>query len=123
MSCLPAAALQGLVFADGDHWAEQRRFALKHMKTFGFGKTGHQGVIQEEVRLGRSMQATGFFQVEELIQMLSRQEGEDFLMHTEFAIPTINILWIIVASKRFRHDDPDTLSLIKLITRSLVASL
>ena len=37
------------MFADGDHWAEQKRFTVKHMKTFGFGKSGHESIVQEEV--------------------------------------------------------------------------
>ena len=53
-----------------------------------------------------------------MVRILSKQEGKDILMDNQFAVPTINILWSIVASKRFRHNDPETKSLIKLITRS-----
>ena len=39
---------QGIISADGQRWLEHRRFALKHLKDFGFGKVGLEGVIQEE---------------------------------------------------------------------------
>ena len=32
--------------ADGQEWTDQRRFALKHLKDFGFGRAGLEGVIQ-----------------------------------------------------------------------------
>ena len=40
--------MQGIISSDGQLWQEQRRFALKHLKDFGFGKAGLEGVIQEE---------------------------------------------------------------------------
>ncbi|KAK5638646.1 hypothetical protein RI129_012941 [Pyrocoelia pectoralis] len=30
--------LLGIVFTDGDYWKEQRRFALRHLRDFGFGR-------------------------------------------------------------------------------------
>ena len=112
--------LQGLVFADGEHWAEQKRFAVKHMKTFGFGKSGHESIVQEEVIVAEILWIIliSLQKVEEVVQILSKEEGKDILMENQFAVPTINILWSIVASKRFRHHDPETKGLIKLITRS-----
>ena len=46
----PAAEwpLQGIIGSDGARWQDHRRFALKHLKDFGFGKIGLEGVIQEE---------------------------------------------------------------------------
>ena len=42
---------------------EHRRFAIKHLKEFGFGKIGLETVIQEEA--------------EELVKYLSCRQGED----------------------------------------------
>ena len=56
--------LQGIITTDGQVWIEQRRFALKHLKDFGFGKVGLHGVIQEEV--------------EDLVKLLSKVENQDF---------------------------------------------
>ena len=43
--------LQGIIGSDGARWLEHRRFALKHLKDFGFGKIGLEGVIQEEAEV------------------------------------------------------------------------
>ena len=55
---------QGIISTDGQDWIEQRRFALKHLKDFGFGKVGLHGVIQEEV--------------DDLTIYLSKYENQDF---------------------------------------------
>ena len=38
----------GLLFNDGQSWKAQRRYALKTLKDFGFGKKGLEGVLVEE---------------------------------------------------------------------------
>ena len=45
-------------------WVEQRRFALRHLKDFGFGKVGLQGVIQDEV--------------EDLVKYFAKLANQDF---------------------------------------------
>ena len=40
--------IQGIITSDGQRWQETRRFTLKHLKDFGFGKAGLEGVIQAE---------------------------------------------------------------------------
>ena len=39
---------KGIISSDGARWQDTRRFALKHLRDFGFGKAGLEGVIQEE---------------------------------------------------------------------------
>ena len=39
----------GIVFSHGDHWREQRRFAMRTLKEFGVGKSHLQTVINDEV--------------------------------------------------------------------------
>ena len=38
----------GLLFNDGQSWKAQRRYALKTLKDFGFGRKGLEGVLVEE---------------------------------------------------------------------------
>ena len=54
---------QGIISSDSAIWTETRRFALKHLKDFGFGKAGLEGVIQEEA--------------EDIVKILSRMENKD----------------------------------------------
>ena len=44
---------QGLIFNDGDSWKSHRRFTLKTLKDFGFGKSSLESVLIEEAdRMG-----------------------------------------------------------------------
>ena len=94
---------QGIIFADGQEWTDTRRFALKHLKDFGFGRAGLEGVIQGEV--------------EELVTLLAATKGKDFKMETVFGIPVINILWTIVAGTRFQSGDPEAEQMMGLLNR------
>lgn len=42
----------GIFFTDGDFWLEQRRFALRHMRDFGFGRRSEklENIIEFEVK-------------------------------------------------------------------------
>jgi hypothetical protein len=41
------------MFNDGEEWRNQRRFVLKVLKDFGFGRKGLEGVLLEEAdRMG-----------------------------------------------------------------------
>ncbi|XP_066586057.1 probable cytochrome P450 303a1 [Prorops nasuta] len=40
---------RGLLVVDGKLWVEQRRFVLRHLREFGFGRTSMATIIEEEV--------------------------------------------------------------------------
>ena len=56
--------MQGIISSDGQLWQGHRRFALKHLKDFGFGKAGLEGVIQGEA--------------EDIVRYLSTMENKDY---------------------------------------------
>lgn len=39
----------GVFFTDGPFWVNQRRFTLRHLRDFGFGKKSMEGLMLEEV--------------------------------------------------------------------------
>ena len=43
-------------------------------------------------------------------------------MNTDFGVPVINILWTIVAGKRFQLEDPQVQRMMSLLNRSVVIS-
>ena len=87
----------GIINTGGRVWQDQRRFALQKLKDFGFGRNGLDGVIQEEAN--------------ELVESLLNDDlncvkvdgggGRTVLIDSSFNTFIINVLWQIVASKRF----------------------
>lgn len=92
----------GILFTDGDMWHGQRRFSLKTLKDLGFGRTNSESIIQEEASL--------------LVDFLSENSTQDFGMKSTMNIPVINVLWRMVASKRFQMDDSDALEIMAALT-------
>jgi hypothetical protein len=39
----------GVISTTGKYWREQRRFLLKNLKDFGFGKASMESMIQDEL--------------------------------------------------------------------------
>ena len=91
----------GIIFTGGKVWQEQRRFALQKLKDFGFGRRGLDGVIQEEAN-----EAVDSLLHDDLhcVKEYAEEEeggGRTLLIDSAFNIFVINVLWQIVASKRF----------------------
>lgn len=94
----------GIIHTMGGFWQDQRRFTLKHLKDLGFGKGKLDIVIQEEVKY--------------LIKaLLVQSHNGDVLIDNKFNVPIINILWQIVASKRYDPDLPDTQRMMNKLTK------
>lgn len=91
--------LKGILFQDGQEWQEQRRFALRHLKDFGFGKRSMESLIMDEVT--------------ELVSGFRRDAGQPISTQTRFNIAVLNSLWAIVTGQRFSHDDPVVTQIIK----------
>ena len=82
----------GIINTEGEAWSHQRRFALKELRDLGFGKKSLDSIMNEEV--------------DEVIEKISKEKTA--VMDGTFNTPIINVLWQIVASKRFEHNAPDT---------------
>ena len=75
----------GIVTASGDDCKEQRRFTLKQLKDFGLGKKSIESIIKEET--------------DAVLKDFSL--NKDVLIKLPFSISILNIVWRIVAKKRF----------------------
>ena len=42
---------RGIIHTEGNHWMTQRRFSLKTLKDFGFGRKSLEGAISTEIDL------------------------------------------------------------------------
>jgi len=94
--------LPGIIFSPVEAWSEQRRFTLRALKDFGFGQTGMESII-----------------VEELAQFTAHMKsfaGKLTDIRAVFMLPLINILWRVMSSQQFEYDNPQMIELLKHVT-------
>jgi len=95
----------GVFFSDGPFWVEQRRFTLRHLRDFGFGKRSMEEFIMEEIEdTTKEITQKGTVQVTGL-----------------FTIATLNVLWRMTAGTRYSRDDAELLIILEKL-RSLFRS-
>lgn len=83
----------GIVGSEGEKWEVHRRFLLRQLRDFGFGKSSMQALISDEVA--------------ELIQSFKKKEGTPIgELRRTLRLAVVNSLWRIITSKRFDQDDP-----------------
>ena len=93
----PNKVVRGIVSNVGSSWQGQRRFAIKNLRDFGYGKRESVEFIQEEAK----------FLTDELLR-----EGDKtgiILLDDQLNISVLNILWQLTTSKRLDRNDKKTL--------------
>ena len=95
----------GIINAEGPNWNEQRRFALKHLRDLGFGKKSLDFVMNQEA--------------DQLIDKLLEAKNGEIEMHNTFNIAVVNVLWQIVASKRYDPTSPEAESMIQIVNNPI----
>ena len=89
-----------------EFWKPTRRFTMRHLKAFGFGKKQTmQRFVNEEFDVIDS-------QVERAIQ----EQGGVLAPIKLFQLPSLNLAWASAAGFRFEHDDPKIKKLLALNT-------
>jgi cytochrome P450 len=97
---------RGILFGEGKDWQEQRRFALKNLRDFGFGK-------------GTTMETLINDEVVDLISEFKKELNQPVNLKRRFNAAVLNSLWHMIAGERFAHDDPQMISLISVISDEL----
>ncbi|ODN00908.1 Cytochrome P450 2J5 [Orchesella cincta] len=93
----------GLINAEGKIWADQRRFTVRQLRDFGFGKSSMESMIMEEVNeMKDRLLAYKGRPIDDIKNMLS--------------LAMLNSLWSIVAGTRYSQDDPKLRELARQIT-------
>ena len=85
-----------------DPLSEQRRFALRTLRDFGFGKSGMGLMIMEEVEL--------------FTEEMSKSDGQPVDLADKFNLPILNALWNVTVGQRFDYNDPKLTSLLEKMT-------
>eukprot|EP00088_Acartia_fossae_P010933 TRINITY_DN15486_c0_g1_i3.p1 TRINITY_DN15486_c0_g1~~TRINITY_DN15486_c0_g1_i3.p1 ORF type:complete len:479 (+),score=77.85 TRINITY_DN15486_c0_g1_i3:163-1437(+) len=94
----------GIAFNNGHSWSLQRRFSLRTLRDFGFGK--------------QAMEETMNLEIDDLIEKFSSGGSDDILIGSDFNLPVINILWQMVASSKI--SDPLGEKMVELVTKMFI---
>ncbi|XP_063231673.1 methyl farnesoate epoxidase-like isoform X2 [Bacillus rossius redtenbacheri] len=89
----------GIFFSDGKFWTEQRRFTLRHLREFGFGKSSEEAIMLDEIsHLIKKLESSKIVSISNL-----------------FNLPVVNVLWKTLAGTRIAHDDDEFNKLIEIV--------
>ena len=83
----------GIITTEGHFWQEQRQSTLRHLRHVGFGHNRLDLIIQDEVIKALAVHGT---------------TGKDVRIDSLFNFPVINILWQVIASRKYYPDEPET---------------
>ncbi|XP_064113184.1 cytochrome P450 2L1-like isoform X1 [Macrobrachium nipponense] len=83
----------GILYAVGDVWVQGRRFALKHLKDFGMGKSSLEGAIQ--------------YEAQNLVGTFERTSGKPIEISWCLNVAVLNVIWKLVANIRYDTDDQE----------------
>ena len=96
----------GITFGRGQAWVEQRNFAIRNLRHFGFGKTSMEGLIMEDVT--------------ELLNWIKQQAGKPISFQRRFNLIVMNALWTILSGERYEHDDPHLTEMLEKFDTSVI---
>ncbi|CAL8124694.1 unnamed protein product [Orchesella dallaii] len=97
----------GIIFGKyPDPWQEMRRFSIRTLRDFGYGKRNKMlSVIHDEL--------TDI--VYELKTSINENNGIHNFDSCYFTISTLNVLWSMLAGVRYEHRDPKLLRILKVM--------
>ncbi|KAA0184887.1 Cytochrome P450 CYP3213A, partial [Hyalella azteca] len=98
----------GIINSHGSVWAENRRFMLRHLRDLGMGKTALEGSIQQEAEM--------------LVDHLDKTcVGKPAVMDLFLNCAVFNVIWQMLASKRYDADHEEMLRHISLLQENFNA--
>lgn len=103
---------RGLLFTDEDFWHEQRRFVVRHLRDFGFGRRDMAGLLEEEAQ----------DLVKNVIERMNENNSVIVPMNDLFNISVLNALWTMIAGTRYSPEDK-TLKTLQHLLSDLLKSI
>jgi len=89
----------GIVFSTGEHWKEQRRFAMRTLKEFGVGKTATQTIINDEIA--------------KLVEELRMENGKTVNLKFRTNLAVVNTLWQILNGEKSDTKNPEMMDVFR----------
>ncbi|XP_066988071.1 cytochrome P450 2L1-like [Macrobrachium rosenbergii] len=97
----------GLIMSVGDVWKDGRRFALRHLRDFGMGKSSMEGIIlHEAMSLAKSYDDT---------------VGKPVEFSWNLNVAVLNVIWKLVADKRYDPKDEKIMKFSEMLSADLDA--
>lgn len=96
----------GVIATNGPYWREQRRFLLKSLREFGFGKASMECIIEEEVQ-----------KLCNKLSSVKQDEATD--LNSTFNISILNSLWSILVGEKLELEDEKLKKIIHLFDKLL----
>lgn len=87
---------RGVLLTDGELWKEQRRFLVKHLKEFGFGRKGMGNIACSEAA----------HMINDVLITLGDKGQGVIQMHNFFNTYILNTLWSMMAGIRYNPKEP-----------------
>ncbi|KAG5343836.1 CP303 protein, partial [Acromyrmex heyeri] len=101
----------GLLVVDDKLWVEQRRFVIRHLRDFGFGRTSMLTIIEDE--------ALKLAEAYAEVRKVSQSAGMIISMHDAFGVTVLNTLWRMMAGRRYDAGDKELTHLQRILTKLL----
>jgi len=95
--------MPGILMSEGDMWVQQRRFALRTLRDFGFGKQGMEEMVKEEVA--------------QFKKLIDKSIAEPFDFMNKLNLPILNALWKVTVGEKFDYDDERLIDIVKRLTK------
>ena len=102
------ASVPGIMFSRGHAWNDQRRFALRVLKDFGFGKSSMEDTLLDEV--------------DKLNEELQKSVGTKIDVSLKMNISILNSLWAMLTGEKLPLNDPKLNNIVKTFNDFLTSS-
>ncbi|MEE6506783.1 hypothetical protein FKM82_007853 [Ascaphus truei] len=99
------AKRKGLVFSNGTHWQQQRRFSLATLRNFGMGKRSIEERVTEEARF--------------LVEFFQKKQGKPFNPASRMTAAVSNVICSIVFGERFDTEDEIFQTLLRMVNENI----
>lgn len=97
---------RGLLDTDNTtFWREQKRFVLKCLRDYGFGRKSEQNIQHEAKSL--------------LTHIFEQNNSKDILIKDMFNISVVNVIWKMVANETFALDSPEGKKFVEIMEQVL----
>ena len=98
----------GIIFSRGQAWVDQRRFTLRVLRDFGFGKSSMEDTLLDEV--------------DKLCEELTKVVGKEMNISRKMNISILNALWALLTGEKLPLNDPKLLDIVEKINNFLSKS-